>query len=173
MCVCAPAQFLCCCSCSPRQGIFWFKGVGMRGPAYCTTLDDAYFFLNQSIGLPDIPSTVPLRQRYLRACILFSWIALEETLNYVVEELVSKRRLLCEPRGGLLDRLNAVRDARRVAPIDQREFLDARNTRNLLTHATSGEVENRLLTIEQARRVFEYCLKVIRETYPYEVGIRI
>ena len=48
---------------------------------YCPTLDDAYFFLNQSKSLSGTPSIKPLQQRYIRACILHSWIALEEMLD--------------------------------------------------------------------------------------------
>jgi hypothetical protein len=53
---------------------------------YCTILDDANFFINQAKGLPVVPSTNPLRDRYIRMGILCSWIALEEVLEVSIEE---------------------------------------------------------------------------------------
>lgn len=50
-----------------------------------TTLDDAWAFLLEAKGLPAVTTSRPRVQRCVRACILISWIALEESLDYAVD----------------------------------------------------------------------------------------
>ena len=141
---------------------------------YCTTLDDANYFLNQSKGLSNIPSSVPLRERYLRACILFSWIALEEMLGYAAEDLLKRDLIVKVPIGGLWDRIKVILLARGLSAPDQQKFFVIRKIRNLLTHnASNNEVEGYSLTTQQAQEVLDYCTKIIRESYPYNVKVRI
>ena len=52
-----------------------------------TTLDDAQWFLNQAKGLPEIASAKSRRERYVRACVVLSWIALEESLDIAIKIL--------------------------------------------------------------------------------------
>ena len=48
-------------------------------------LDDAYALLLEARGLPTVPTAARRAQRCVRACILLSWIALEESLDHAIE----------------------------------------------------------------------------------------
>jgi len=50
-----------------------------------TPLDDVYAFLAQVRGLPTVPTAERRARRCVRACILLSWIALEESLDHAIE----------------------------------------------------------------------------------------
>lgn len=140
---------------------------------YCTTLDDAYYFLNRSKGLPDVPRSVPLKQRYLRATVIFSWIALEEMLDYSGADAVRRRILRETPRGSLLDRLKVLLSALGRAPLDRDEFLSRRAVRNHAIHRASSESGALPIAADEARQVFDYCLNVIRDFYPTRVGLTV
>src|SRR5579872_1224206 len=126
---------------------------------YSVILNDAYYYLNQCKGLPDIPSSEPLRQRNLRACVLFSWIAVEEMLDYSVGELVRQKLLKATPRGKFYQRLTKVLLLRGAVPIEIEEFRAMRRIRNLLSHPTTTAPEVSL-NVQDAREVFDYCLSV-------------
>jgi hypothetical protein len=132
--------------------------------AYSIILNDAYFYLNQVISLPAIPSAEPLRQRYVRACILFSWIALEELL---ADDTTGQGKLSVR-----LDKALELRGAKRL---DSKEFLSLRRIRNLLTHPkkTNSPNDDPLIGVEQARATFEYCLKMMRSLSSHEFVVEV
>ena len=106
-----------------------------------TSLDDAFFFLNQSKGMSDIPSSRPLRQRYIRACILFSWLSLEEVLEYVIRQKEKEGTLKHPVPTRLGDKLQFVLHALRKSHSSD-EFQTLRKIRNRLAwiiHDLSGE----------------------------------
>ena len=147
--------------------------TAMSRLTYVTTLDDAYFFLNQSKGLPKIPSVKPLQQRLARACILHSWIALEEMLDYAIEDLRKQGKMKEPPARPLSEKLKAVLSARGSLALDMKDFSVARKVRNILVHPTPNKSEDHFLTLEQASSVFNYCLTTIRAISPYNVTLRI
>jgi len=133
-----------------------------------TTLNDAFFFLNQSKGMSDIPASRPLRQRYIRAAILFSWLSLEEVLEYVLTIL--GKSIITDPvPGKLADRLRFVLNLRRDKSFSLDEFRALRKLRNSLAHPTSATDEGRLLTVDQAAATFKYCSSVIQRLSPVKV----
>jgi hypothetical protein len=137
-----------------------------------TVLDDAYFFLNQAKGRPDVPSIRPLLQRYIRACILSSWIALEETLDYAIDDLKKSGTPAMLPNRSLRDKIKAVLELRGAARLDSALFNETRAIRNSLVHPTKNTSEGTLLTVEQATKVLDFSYQLIRAIYPYSVTLR-
>ncbi len=140
---------------------------------YCTTLDDAYFFLNQAKGLPDIPSVKPLRQRYLRSCIFFAWIALEEILDCAVTDLEETGKLHKASPHRLRDKVKLVLALRGRHTFRSEDFEKARRIRNSLVHPTPDLSEDVLLTLQKANHVFQDCLKTIHTLYSHNVTLRL
>jgi hypothetical protein len=136
---------------------------------YSVILNDAYYYLNQCKGLPDIPSSEPLRQRNLRTCVLFSWIAVEEMLHYSSAELIHQKVLTAMPVGKLSARLTQVLGLKGAAPINIEDFRAIRQVRNSLAHPTSAAATEVSLTLTQTQKVFDYCLALIRILAPHEL----
>jgi len=132
---------------------------------YIPLLEDADFFIHQARGLPSVTSTKPLRDRFVRACILFSWIALEE----VVEHALEKEGLAgAAPAKPFRSRLDFALVAVGRPPVDDRLFSDTRKLRNRFTHPVGG---GKLTTasLEDARMVFDFCAGAIRSLLRYEI----
>lgn len=136
---------------------------------YSVILNDAYYYLNQCKGLPDIPSSEPLRQRNLRTCVLFCWIAVEEMLHYSAIELLRRKVLTAMPVGKLSARLTQVLESKGAAPINIEEFRNARQVRNSLAHPTSAGATDVSLTLGQTEKVFDYCLALITLLAPHKL----
>ena|SRR5712691_101962 len=134
-----------------------------------TSLDDAPFFLNQSKGMSDIPSSRPLRQRYVRACILFSWLSLEEVLEYVIRQKEKEGTLKHPVPSRLGDKLRFVLHALRKSHSSS-EFQTLRKIRNHLVHPASETDETTLLTQNQAAAAFRYCSSTIQRLCPVKVA---
>jgi hypothetical protein len=132
---------------------------------YISTLDDAFYYLNQAKGRPEIPSLRPLIQRYLRSCILLSWIALEEILEYGYDGLLKKGISLGCKRN-LRDKIRSFVEYRCANSFDDKRFTKMRDMRNRLTHPKNNTKEDETLTIEVALQSFEYCYELIRIIYP-------
>jgi hypothetical protein len=139
---------------------------------YSVIMNDAYYFLSQSQGLPDIPSAEPLRQRYFRACVVFSWMAIEEMLDYSTTELLRQKKLDKVPKGGLLDRLDRILAIRGASKINAIEFKALRRIRNRITHPISTAADDELLDATQTRAGFDYCLKLLELISPHEFMIK-
>jgi hypothetical protein len=133
-----------------------------------TTLDDAYALLVEAKGLPVVATAARRRQLFARACILVSWVALEECLDHAVELWNRKGRVFVRLPGTLKPRLSAVLAAVSRPPIDDVAFTTLRKIRNELTHprATADEPE---LTVETAEKTFEFCMSVVRAVFPFRV----
>lgn len=132
---------------------------------YCSLLDDAIFFVNHAKGLPDVPSSQPLRHRYTRASILFSWIALEEMLDYAIEE---QGLLAAAPPKPLRSRLDFALHAIGRPAVEAEAFSTARKLRNRLTHPViNGKAAG--ASIEDARKVFDFCSRAIKSLFTHEV----
>ena len=125
---------------------------------YCSILDDAHFFLNQAQGLPDVPSSRPLRDRYIRACILFSWIALEEMLDYAIQERGLSKGA---PPTPLRKRLDFTLKAGGQPSVDAVSFSATRRTRNEITHPI---IYGKLVVVafRDARNAFDFCSRTIQ-----------
>ena len=136
---------------------------------YSVILNDAYYYLNQCKGLPDIPSSEPLRQRNLRTCVLFSWIAVEEMLHYSATDLIRQKVLAAMPAGKLSARLTQVLELKGAAPITIEEFRNTRQVRNSLAHPTSAAATEVSLTLGQTQKVFDSCLALIKLLAPHEL----
>ena len=52
------------------------------------TFEDAFFFGNEAKTIPLLASTEATIQRYLRVCVLLSWVALEEVVKDTGRELI-------------------------------------------------------------------------------------
>ncbi len=93
---------------------------------YSLPLNDAYWFLRQVEGLPNVPTSKQLTLRYLRATAVFSWVALEQMLNAVVDDYVAQ---------GKVARLSVPERLR-----DKLEYVLAINGRHLIAHSSSNIV---------------------------------
>ncbi len=135
-----------------------------------TTLDDAHWFLNQAKGLPDIASAKSLRERYVRACVVLSWIALEESLDAAIKILRRQSTLTDDVPQRLRDRLQLVMRTVGHGNLDSGAFKRARTPRNELVHPKTGRSEPSL-SVEQAARVFDYCENSIRTFFPHQIEL--
>jgi hypothetical protein len=133
-----------------------------------TTLDDAYAFLLEAKGLPDVASAKRRVQRCERACILLSWVALEEGLDHAVEFWKHKRRAFGPLPARLKPRLSAVLAAVSRPPINDVAFKALRKVRNELTHPRTS-VDEPELAVEQAEKTFEFCRSTVRALFPFRV----
>ena len=93
--------------------------------------------------------------------MLFSWIAVEDMLHYSATELLRENKLHKLPTGKLSEQVAAVLHVRGGAPLDVKEFLAMRRIRNSLTHPATVKDEVSL-TLDQSRRVFDYCIALVR-----------
>jgi hypothetical protein len=133
-----------------------------------TTLDDAYAFLLEAKGLPEVASARPRMQRCVRACILLSWIALEEGLDEALDLWNREGRALGPLPGPLKPRLSAVLAALSRPPIDDSAFTTLRTMRNGLTHPRAS-VDEPELAVQQAEKTFDFCLATLRVLFPHPV----
>jgi hypothetical protein len=136
-----------------------------------TTLNDAWAFLLEARGLPDIKSVHVRKQRCVRACILLSWIALEECLDVGIEDWQKSRQGFGPFSVPLKQRLSAVLAALKRPAIDDAQYNSLRAIRNVLTHpkATQGEPA---LTVAQAESTFGFCMSTIRLFLPAQVDLQ-
>ena len=134
-----------------------------------TTLDDAYAFLLEAKGLPSVATAKPRLQRYVRACVLLSWIGLEEGLDCTVDLLNRGGRSLGPLPRPLKPRLSALMKALSRSPIDDVAFTVLRKIRNGQTHPRAA-VDEPELAIEQAERTFNFCMATVRALFPLPVA---
>ena len=134
-----------------------------------TTLDDAYAFLLEAKGLPAVGAAKPRVQRCVRACVLLSWIGLEEGLDYAVDLWNREGRALGPLPRPLKPRLSALSAALSRPPIDDVAFTVLRKIRNGLTHPRAA-VDEPELAVEQAERTFDFCMATVRAFFPFPVA---
>lgn len=137
-----------------------------------TTLEDAFYFLNQVRGLPPVPSTLSLRGRFVRAGIILSWVALEEVVNSVVEErgYDSLKDFPNPPKLMAVIQYAARKNKQTIKITD---LLKARELRNQVTHFRSDAVQNAALTESNCRFVFDCCLAAARAVSPFRLECKI
>ena len=133
-----------------------------------TTLNDAYALLLEAKGLPSVAIATPRVQRCVRACILLSWVALEEALDHAIELWNRKGLALGVLPGTLRPRIAAVLAAVSKPPINDATFTTLRKVRNELTHPRAS-VDEPELAVGQAERTFEFCTSTVRALFPFPV----
>lgn len=136
-----------------------------------SALDDAYAFLTEAKGLPAIPSASARLRLCLRACVLLSWVGLEDGLDLCVEDWGARGRTL----KGLPTKLK-VRTLAFLLPLCDPplvgvEFDRLRQIRNQLAHPR-GKHNNAQLTLEDADQTFHFCLKILRALNTYRIAVR-
>lgn len=131
----------------------------------CSTLDDAWFFLNQAKGLPNVPSARALQQRYIHACILFSWMALEDSTDYAIKNRIKGKISATVRPKALRARLDLALQAIGETPVEAGAYSKARKPRNQLTHATQAGVQGVEYRLEDARSIFDFCSSVITRLF--------
>ncbi len=131
-------------------------------------LDDAYAFLLEARGLPTVATATRRAQRCVRACVLLSWVALEEGLDHAVDLWNHEGRVFGALPAPLKPRIAAVLAALSRPPIDDAAFTTRRKVRNELTHprASINEPE---LAVEQAEKTFEFCMSSLRALFPFRL----
>jgi hypothetical protein len=134
-----------------------------------TSLDDASFFLNQVKGLPQIRTAKRTREAFVRACVVLSWVAIEEGLHTAAELLRRKGQLKGEVPGRLRGRLKFVLQQTGSA-WDDRKFREARELRNRAVHPTGPKGEPPL-TLREAELVFDYCYATLRVILPHKIDL--
>lgn len=132
---------------------------------YIPLLDDADCFLNQARGLPEVASAKPNIDRFLRASILLSWVALEEALEYVLEEKALGGAAPAKP---FRSRLDFALSALGRPPVPGDLFTFSRKLRNQLTHPISKS-KITAPSVDDATKVFRLCAGLIRNLSKYEI----
>jgi hypothetical protein len=144
----------------------------MGGPFYAfTTINDAYAFMLEAKGLPEIKSVRARRQRCVRACILISWAAVEDCLEVAIELWGKKRTAFGPFPTPLKQRLSAVQKTLRKRNINDAKYMRLRRMRNELTHPKPDKAEPDL-TVKQAETTFAFCIATIRAFFPYEIELQ-
>jgi hypothetical protein len=135
-----------------------------------TVFEDAFFFCNQAKGLPDVLSTVPLKERYSRASIILSWVALEEALS-TSETVLRKRGVINgDVPKKLREKATYLAKITEHQPVDASEFLSLRRLRNELAHPHTGSKEH-IPTPEEALTSFKFCLETASRAFPDNIKI--
>lgn len=75
------------------------------------------------------------------------------------------------PAGKLSGRLTQVLELKGAAPINIEEFRTIRQVRNSLAHPTTAAAAEVSLNLEQARKVFDYCLALAKLLAPHELRL--
>jgi hypothetical protein len=127
---------------------------------YSLPLNDAYWFLRQVEGLPKVPTSEQRTLRYLRATAVFSWVALEQTLNAAVDDYVAQGKLV---RSSVPERLRDKLEyvlAINGKTLDRSLFKKHRDLRNEITHG------DRVFTLSDVQAAFSFCFDTIGALYP-------
>jgi len=135
----------------------------------CDTLDDACFFLNQAKGLPNVPSARALQQRYIHACILFSWMALEDMTDFAIGNKIKSEVSGTVRAKALRAKLDLALPAIGETPVEEGAYSKARKPRNQLTHPTKAGVRVLGYTLEDACYVFGFCSSLIARLFNGQV----
>jgi hypothetical protein len=135
----------------------------------CSTLDDAWFFLNQAKGLPNVPSARALQQRYIHACVLFSWMALEDSTDYAIKNRIKGKISATVRPKALRARLDLALQAIGETPVEVGPYSKARKRRNQLTHPIQAGVQNLEYRLEDACYVLDFCSSVIARPFNGQV----
>ena len=133
-----------------------------------TPPDDAYALLVEARGLPIVATTTRRMQRCVRACILLSWVALEEGLDHAIELWSHEGRHFGTLPGPLMRRISTVLAEVSRPPIDGAQFAKLRKIGNELTHPRAA-VEEPELAVENADETFQFCLAAICALFPFRV----
>jgi hypothetical protein len=133
-----------------------------------TTLDDAYELLLEARGLPSVATSTRRVQRCVRACILLSWVALEEGLDDAVGLWNQEGQAFGPLPAPLKPRISAVLAALSRPPIDDAAFTTLRRVRNELTHPRAS-IDEPELAVEQAETTFEFCMSTLRALFPFRL----
>ena len=132
---------------------------------YSLALNDACWFLNQAKASLDIPRNRQTTLRYLRATVLFCWVALEQMLDSAIEEYVVQGKLLSAsiPKR-LRDRLE-IALAVNGRMLDRSDFKQYRDLRNDVAH---NDTE---FCMSDVQGSFDVCLETIRAFYPCRIEV--
>lgn len=164
-----------CISRAYRQVLAVFAYTGVSPPGSCImhfcALDDAHVFLMEAKALPAIPSASERLRRCLRACILLSWVGLEDGLDYAVEGWGARGRTIKTLPTKLKVRMLAF-----LLPLAEPSLVDAEFTRLC-------EIRNRLAqpigkegslppTLSEADQTFQFCLRILRAINTYGIVSR-
>src|ERR1039457_4805522 len=118
------------------------------------TLDDAEAFLTEAKGLPAISSANVRLRKCLRACVLLSWVALEDGLDSAIEDWGKRHKKFDALPLQLKQRIYTVLSVVSTHKMDDLEFNRLRKIRNQLTHPKISEDEPKL-TVEVAEQTFQ------------------
>jgi len=137
------------------------SSTAMASYTRLTTLEDAYFFLNQGSSIPEIASSERNRQRFLRAAILFGWTAVEDGVNgQWTEHAVGKKR----PESLEL-RVNMLFRHLELSKPDGRAFNSYKRLRNAINHP-SAELPEIKLSDADAGESVRFCYSVLKVLFP-------
>jgi hypothetical protein len=134
-------------------------------------LDDAHDFLVEAKGLPAISSASGRLRLCLRACILLSWVGLEDALDHATEHW--------RTRGPTIKALPTRLKVRMLAfllPLSEPLLVDAefdrlRKMRNQLAHPRPNDSAAQL-TLKEAEQTFQFCLRFVRALNTYRMADR-
>lgn len=132
-------------------------------------LDDAQAFLIEAKGLPAIPSASERLRLCLRACILLSWVGLEDGLDCAIENWGNRGRTLKGLPTKLKVRMLAFLLPLAEPPLVDAEFDRLRRMRNQLAHPRVRE-SGPHLTLKDADQTFQFCLGILRAIKTYKMA---
>jgi hypothetical protein len=133
-----------------------------------SALDDAHYFLMEAKGLPAIPSASVRLCRCLRACVLLSWVGLEDGLDSAAEGLGARGRALKALPTRLKVRMMAF-----LLPLSEpfhvnAEFDRLHKIRNQLANTAAGEITSPT-TLAEAEQTYQFCLRTLRAFHTYGI----
>ena len=132
------------------------------------TLDDAEAFLIEAKSLPAISSASVRLRKCLRACILLSWVALEDGLGSAIEDWGKRHKKFDALPSQLKQRIDTILSVVSTYKMVDLEFNRLRKIRNQLTHPNIREDEPKL-SVEVAEQTFQFCLTTLRALSPYTI----
>jgi hypothetical protein len=153
---------------SRKNCIYWVFPPGSYLMQFCA-LDDAHAFLLEAKGLPAIPSASVRLGRCLRACILLSWVGLEDGLDSAADAWGARGRTL----KALPTRLK-VRMLAFLLPLAEPSLVDAEfdrlyKIRNQVARPRTKE-SSPSPTLAEAELTFQFCLRILRALNTYAIA---
>lgn len=119
-------------------------------------------------GLPEIPVSTDLRERYMRSAMILSWVAVEEALESIISEKQLRSRIDFPTNPKLLQLIEYVATVNGKTVLMD-ELSRARSLRNDVTHARSPNAFAAALNEKNCQLVFQVCLSAIKAISPIPV----
>lgn len=132
---------------------------------YSLILNDACWFLNRATATVESRQNKQLTLRYVRATVLFSWVALEQMLDAAVELYAEQGTLVASSvPNRLRDKLEYVLAAN-GKKLNRSAFKKHRDLRNAVAH------DDKAFFLSDVQGAFNFCVETVRSFWPGTVEV--